>query len=80
MDNSSPFSDHKCINSNITITGDGGGPTPTDYNLPWFDPCIGPKRKVLPPPYPEQTTPIPSAKVTAVVFILLCAVIFVCMG
>ncbi len=78
MDNSNLFSDHKCVDNTINTSG-GGGSTTTDYNLPWFAPCIGPKRKVLPPPYPEQTTPIPLAKVPAVGCIFLwhhCAVNF----
>ncbi len=58
---SNPFSDDKCVNNN-TINGSGGSST-SSYMLPWFAPCIGPKRRALPPPHPEQAIPIPLAKV-----------------
>ncbi len=62
-DSNPPFSGHKCCVKNTIYAS---GSSPTADRLPWFAPCIGPKRKALPPPYPEQATPIPLAKVAAV--------------
>ncbi len=71
-----PFSDYKC---SVKNTINASGSSANADGLPWFTPCIGPKRKPLPPPYPEQATPIPLAKVAAVrcifCYIILCYIL-----